>query len=188
MLAIKEVISRLIQGGMDPADAAALMAAAVVEATPKNRSSGAERAARYRDRKRDKALLSVTKRDAKIPDQSVTKRDESVTKRDVVTNAHIYNLSSSLESKKEKQLPRRKPRHALPVDFQLTGPMTEYAVKRSWPQPKIDRQFEKFKNYHQSKGTLAASWPATWQQWVLNDYDAKNEPGRQASTYVDGRL
>jgi len=176
MQCFKQVISRLIGSGLGAEEAAAMMALAMAEITlaePK-KSSAAIRQQRYRDAKKETPDRneSVTKRNESVTRLPVTNRNESVTNRNDVTRAHIY---TSLVSKKER-LPRRKPRYALPPDFELTDPMRDFAAKRKWPPPKIDRQFEKFKYHHIGKGTLAASWPMTWQTWVLNDYDAKNDP------------
>jgi hypothetical protein len=60
MQAIKEVISYLITGGMDAAEAAALVAMAIAEGTaPKGESSGAKRMRDYRNRREAMGLSRV---------------------------------------------------------------------------------------------------------------------------------
>lgn len=167
MSAMRDIVSALISSGMDAVDAAALLAAAVVEASPRTRSPGAERALRYRE---NRALRNVTKRDEVTPDDTVTKRDESVTNRDTVTTTTISKEKSS--SRK-----RAASRTSLPADFALTEAMTVYAVSKTINPIRVPLQFEKFCNYHRSKGSIFADWAAAWRTWVSNavEFD-KNAP------------
>lgn len=187
MSAIRNIISTLVKGGMDPIDAAALMASAMLESVPKTRSSGAERALRYREKK---ALRNVTKRDEVTPDENVTKRDETVTNRDNVTT---LSLSIEKEPKKERKKEREvkhKPRHALQPDFKLTDAMRQLALGRGVTPEKIPKDFDRFCDYHRSKGTLSADWMASWGTWASRSvqYSQQNLAPREVSTYVDGRL
>ena len=181
MNAIKEVISYLITGGMDTAEAAALVALAVAEGNPKRRSSNAERQARYRDRK---AAQTVTNRNAVTPEPDVTNRNENVTNRNNVTD-DISILS--LESKKDKP-PKHKKRNALPSDFYLNERMSGYAFQKQWPREKIDFQFRKFCNFHSAKGSLMANWEAAWRNWVDNDYDGQRGSGQQGGFKWNGGI
>src|SRR5258708_7114993 len=56
MSAIKEGVTHLISGGMDPAEAAVLMAAVAAESVSKTKSKNAERCARYRAKKHVKSM------------------------------------------------------------------------------------------------------------------------------------
>lgn len=44
----------------------------------------------------------------------------------------------------------------------------------------VEEEFEKFKVYYQSEGTLKQDWEATWKQWVLNKNRFANHLPRQA--------
>lgn len=186
------LVERLVAAGIPLSEASeiitAAFAAGMASAGPQ-KSTGATRQQRYRDRQK-----TVTNRNENVTplrsltnSDTVTKRNESVTERNDVTGGNYTLSSTSIDSKKER-LPRRKSRSAIPPDFQITPPMREFSTSRGWPPPKVDRQFEKFKSHHQGRGTLAADWPATWRTWVLNDYDSPREANGQASMYVDGRL
>jgi hypothetical protein len=163
MHAIEEVVSRLIAGGT-------LVACAVIEGASKKRSSGADRAARYRERK---AAESVTKRDAVTPSQATPERDETVTKRDNVTGTN---------TKKENNSSRRRTasRTSLPSNFELNDTMRAFSASKGFDPPRTTKEFEKFCNYHGSKGSLFADWNAAWRTWVSNAIDyARGTPGTE---------
>ena len=191
MNAIKEVISYLITGGMDTAEAAALVALAVAEGSIQKRSSGAERTARWRERK---ASQSVTERHTVTTGSERHKPSQTVTNRHNVTQLSLSIDSSTVvkgkEEKKERE-PRRKPRGALPADFKLTDAMRQLALDRGVPAAKIPADFDRFCDYHRSKGTLSADWMASWRTWADRSVQYAQQAEttqRQASTYVDGRL
>lgn len=167
MSAIRELTAVLIAGGMDPADAAVLVANAVIEGSAKKRSAGAERTARYRDRK---ASQSVTERDG-VTDE--LERDESVT---TVTKRHIVT-GTNTNNKKDSRRKRTASRTSLPSDFTLDPAMTGFAVGRGFDPPRIAREFEKFCNYHRSKGSLFADWAAAWRTWVNNGIEYSKAAG-----------
>jgi hypothetical protein len=191
MNAIKEVISYLITGGMDTAEAAALVAMAVAEGNLQKRSSGAERTARWREKK---ASQTVTERHNVTPTDDRHKPSLSVTERHNVTQLSLSVDSSTVvkgkEEKKERE-PRRKPRHGLPADFKLTDAMRQLALDRGVSTARIPQDFDRFCDYHRSKATLSADWMASWRTWADRSvqYAQQAETAqRQASTYVDGRL
>jgi hypothetical protein len=192
---IREAISALISSGMDPVDAAALIAAAVIEGSGSGppKSTSALRQQRYRDRK-----CSVTKRNESVTplrvvseNETVTDRNESVTKRNDVT---VLSLSIEEESKKERKKerePRRKSRNALPSDFSLTDEMRKFAIDRKISADKIQYQFFRFIDYHKSNGTLSADWAASWRTWVNRsiEFETKNLKAQtEGSNRVDPRL
>ena len=169
MSAMEEIVTRLIASGMDPAHVATLVIDAFAERGPKPRSAGAERAARYRDRKRDE---SVTKRDEVTTNLTVTNRDESVTNRDTVTPP-ISILSSFKESKKDGT--RAKKRSSIASDFKLSEEGIQFASNKGLSPPKVVHQCERFVDYHKAKGTLFADWEAAWRTWVNNSIKFESE-------------
>lgn len=170
MHAIEEVVSRLIAAGMDPAAAASLVACAVIEGASKKRSSGAERAARYRERK---AAETVTNRDAVTPASSPPERDESVTKRDNVTRTNLF------EEEKISTAPKAsRKRTSLPSPFPLNETMRAFAASKGLDPPRIAREFEKFCDFHRSKGSLFVDWQAAWRTWVGNAVEYSRPPPR----------
>lgn len=42
------------------------------------------------------------------------------------------------------------------------------AVVDAWPEVELDRQLERFADYHRSKGNAYADWQAAWGTWVRN--------------------
>jgi hypothetical protein len=195
LMYIREAISALISSGMDPVDAAALIAAAVIEGSGSGppKSTSALRQQRYRDRK-----CSVTKRNESVTplrvvseNETVTERNESVTKRNDVT---VLSLSIEEDSKKERKKEReakRKPRHALPADFKLTDDMRQFALSRGFSTDKIQRQLERFIDHHKSQGTLSADWAASWRTWVNRsiEFETKNlRDQTERSNRADPRL
>jgi len=93
MIATREVIDRLCDAGMHPADAAVLLAKALAEMATK--SPGARRQAAYRER--HKASQSDVPLRPTAPSQSVTNRNE-------------VTLCDAPLSKKERKKEEREPR------------------------------------------------------------------------------
>lgn len=66
-----------------------------------------------------------------------------------------------------------KPRQTLiPDDFEPTEEMIQKMVAKRMSRGEILEETEQFKLYHVSKGTVRASWPASWYVWMNN-----NKPG-----------
>lgn len=64
-------------------------------------------------------------------------------------------------------MPTTKRRSQICKDWQPSDKDRAYALKK-FPQYPIDEQAEAFRNYHQARGSLMASWPAAWRTWVGN--------------------
>jgi Helix-turn-helix domain len=64
---------------------------------------------------------------------------------------------------------RRRPQTPWPKDLVLCDDMSEHAAqKAAWTYARTVDEFDKFRNYHQSKGTVFADWNAAWRTWVTN--------------------
>jgi hypothetical protein len=165
MQAIKEVISYLITGGMDAAEAAALVAMAIAEGTPRKRSAGAERASRYRERK---ALQNVTNRNALTPIPDRTKRDESVTNRDNATPA-----ISSLDSIIKKENKKKNSGHALCDDWKPADDDYGYGNNLGLSRAQVDGFAEDMRLWARANANRAigrkADWQATFRGWMRRE-------------------
>lgn len=192
---IGDLVERLVSTGISISEAGEIIAAAFaagVASSASQKSVSALRQQRYRNRK-----IGVTNRNESVttlrPElgrDPVTKRNESVTNRNVVTS---LSLSIEKEPKKERKKEREvkhKPRYALQIDFKLTDAMRQLALGRGVPAEKIPKDFDRFCDYHRSKGTLSADWMASWGTWTSRsvEYGQQNLVTREVSTYVDGRL
>jgi hypothetical protein len=72
--------------------------------------------------------------------------------------------------KNRKQPPKTKRRTGPPDAFPVTPEMQTWASSRGF-NGDLNRETEKFFDYHRSKGSLFASWPAAWRTWVNRAVD-----------------
>lgn len=77
-----------------------------------------------------------------------------------------FNSKLSCTPKKEES--------TIPLDFELNFEMRNYATKNFIPKEFVERVFEDFKLYYQSKATLNSDWEAVWKRWVLNNNKYKS--------------
>lgn len=74
---------------------------------------------------------------------------------------------------------KRKVRTALADDWLPDDASVAFARGNGLTGEQIAAAFEKFKAYHQAKGSVMADWPAAWRTWVLNEVKfAKATPPR----------
>jgi hypothetical protein len=165
--AIKEIISCLIESGMDPAEAAILMAEAGAEmAFPgREKSSAALRQQRYRDRiKRNE---SVTERNGVTPVGTVTNRNETVTNRNGVTSAISF-----LDSKKEKK-ERAATGKALHDDWKPDEKDFEYGKALGLNRREVDGMAEDMRLWARANANRAvgrkADWRSTFHGWMRRE-------------------
>jgi len=172
--AAQAIVTKLIAGGMDPAEAASLLAHAVVEMTVPagGKSSNAVRQQRYRDRNK-----SVTKRNESVTEQNEPERNETVTNRnETVTPLHpgnspisylltssSNNLSEKKESKKERQ-PRK--RNA-PLPENWTPPLRAFQLAEQCGQ-NVQIVEGIFRDYLKSSGKLYADYDAAFNNFIRN--------------------
>jgi hypothetical protein len=129
----------------------------VLEAGVEQRSSAAERQARYRERKRNER--DVTRDVTPAPNE-----------RDNLTPTREEKPSPKGEVKKIERGSR------LPADWEpepLTGKAA--AMVALWNPGELERELAKFKNYWPSKGANAArtDWQRTWVNWLISADERK---------------
>lgn len=174
MSACGELIDALTAGGMDAADAATLVARAMVEmAPPKDtRSSAAKRQAAYRER--NKASLNVTHNKASQVVTNHNERDVSLRsdEKPPLILTSLPSTEETLKGKKEKIVVTR----ARPPKKQL-GPLPD-----DWKPP--DRAFALakecgtevshvepvFRDYLKSSGKLYADHDAAFCNFIRNQH------------------
>lgn len=82
----------------------------------------------------------------------------------------------------EKKAPRRKPRFPMAEDWEPNNMDVAYAAKQGFAsRDVVDKMARRFKNHHQSKGTLIADLAATWRTWVDNQVEFDADRARRAA-------
>lgn len=79
----------------------------------------------------------------------------------------------SLCAKNWRESVKRDKGHTLPDDFELAGDDIAFFTARN-PRKNWREQFERFRFYHQARGTRFVNWNAAWRTWSMNA--AKFEP------------
>ena len=100
-------------------------------------------------------------------------------------------LESQLEERKNPApsgaVPRKKKtRTAINPEASISQSQKDHALERGIHISRIDTIFEKFKNYHSSKGNLMANWDAAWRTWVGNEVERFSAPATQQKSMVYG--
>jgi hypothetical protein len=73
-----------------------------------------------------------------------------------------------------------------PDGFHLTDAMADLAAdKAGWDQGRAFAEFERFENYHRSKGSAFADWEAAWRTWVSNGKRYDRERDAQQAPVID---
>lgn len=72
-------------------------------------------------------------------------------------------LDGQLKPPKPKKI-----KHQIPKDFAITEDHICFAGERNFDRSEARFMFDKFKAYHQGKGSLMLDWNACWRTWVLN--------------------
>lgn len=63
---------------------------------------------------------------------------------------------------------KRRRRAQLPKDFELTVVRVAAATARGLPNSAVETEFEKFRDFHQAKGSTMLDWDAAWRTWIGN--------------------
>jgi hypothetical protein len=177
----KEIIHRLIHDGMEPSDAAILLARAALEANLSTielpRNSNAERQKRYRDRN---ALHngSVTERNESITDRNADDRNETVTNRNETVTRYVPPLSSFNNiDKKERE--RGIQRNALPDDWKPSLEAIDLARAR---RINVMLVASKFRDTIKAEGKTYDDYDAAFLRWVRTE---RLPPEGESETYYE---
>jgi hypothetical protein len=73
---------------------------------------------------------------------------------------------------------RRSPETLLPPDLELDGDYAATAQRHGMSQDVASVELERFKAWHESKGSRFRSWPAAWRTWVLRWKDRQPPQGQ----------
>lgn len=169
MNAAQAIVTKLIAGGMDPAEAASLLAHAVVEMTVPagGKSAGALRQQRYRER--NKASQSVTERNGDEASQTVTNRNENVTPLRPAETPISYLLTSSknLPEKKESKKEREPRKRNAPLPDDWTPSLRAFQLAEQCGQ-NVQIVEQIFRDYLKSSGKLYADYDAAFNNFVRN--------------------
>lgn len=161
-------VERMIKLGV-PAVEAATMAAALFVAgassAPAKRSSGAERTARWRDKRASQSVTNVTCDVTEIGDEKRHKASQSVT---VTSPISTPSLSIGIEGKKKKERERG---CKLPADWKPSLEGIQYASRQGMSAIHVDREVEKFRNHWHGEGKTKLDWDATWRNWIIRSLE-----------------
>lgn len=173
MNATSELITALVAGGMDAAQAAGLVARAAVEMTGAmtRKSPGAIRQQRYRERneasqsvtrddgqKRHETSQSVTSLRSEQTSQTVTNRNESVT-------SDIASLSKEEKREVIKKEKRESRATQMPDGWRPDAKPWQAAVDLIG-EDRCESELRKMRNHAADKGRVSKSWNAAWRNWV----------------------
>jgi hypothetical protein len=122
----------------------------------KQRSSGADRTARWRERKKKETSH-------KPSHDSVT---GDVTKTSQVTYRREEKRRSTSMGANRTPSPRKKPACACPETFEVTDIMAQWAVSQGLQSDRVIPETEKFLDHWRGNGKLRNDWDATWRNWI----------------------
>lgn len=83
-------------------------------------------------------------------------------------------FSAEWENPSAPTVKPKKIKHQIPASFAITEDHMRFARERDFEPAEARLMFEKFKAYHQGKGSLMLDWNACWRTWVLNQVGFRN--------------
>lgn len=173
-------IKNMIDLGFSAEDA--IRAAEAYEATatnaPRARSKGADRQARYEERKRQKASENVRSDASDVTDDADASLPlpPSPQTPQPPTPSREYNPPISPQADQPAGPSRRKPKRAIPDGFPTAELIAEQQAKARSVGANLDvaNQAERFRNWSIGNDARYADWAATWRNWC--DRAIKNAP------------
>lgn len=176
-MSIADTVRRLVEAGATPEVIAIAVEAIERAGEKKPRSTGAERQARYEQRKRQKASESVrsdVRNDAS--DEETLPLPPSPQTPQPPTPSREYNPPISPQADQPAEPTRRKPKRAIPDGFPTAEAIAEQQAKARSVGANLDvaNQAERFRNWAISNDARYADWAATWRNWC--DRAIKNAP------------
>jgi Helix-turn-helix domain len=81
---------------------------------------------------------------------------------------------------------RRRQQTTWPEGFHLDDHLADHAAKKAgWDHGRAFAEFERFENFHRSKGTVFADWRAAWRTWVSNGVRFDRERAGKQGPVID---
>jgi hypothetical protein len=172
MSAVRELTLVLIKAGLDPVDAATLIARAGVELAPPadTRTPGARRQAAYRERHKTSQIVTEV---------TVAEASPSVTKRNETSQSDAASLSKE-DKKEEVKLKREGARASqLPADWRPDVAVWDETSEILSSNQRAEYELTKFKDHALEKGRTAKNWNAAWRNWARRsvEYGGRNGNG-----------
>lgn len=112
--------------------------------------------------------------DSLIPDSLIPEKKENTlagVKESSPPGEPLPLQSQKSGPEKPKKPPRASPRTKLTADFTPPDAWCEFAIKKGFLGQEAAAMFQKFKDYHLSKGSVMADWTAAWRTWVRNELE-----------------
>ena len=145
------------------------------------RSKGAERQARYAERKRQQASESVRNDANDAPDKVALSRPLPPQTPPTPTHTHegITTHARNADPVPETPPPKANVAKRLPPDWRPSDADAAYAASQSLRPDEISRVAEDFRDFWTAKGGADGrklDWPATWRRWVRTHIDRNKRP------------
>lgn len=92
-------------------------------------------------------------------------------------------IAADAAPKPAKKAPKAKARTSLSEEWKLGDSDRQYALSEGVPASRLEREAQRFRDHHISKGSLMADWSAAWRTWVGNylKWNPSTEPVSQDS-------
>jgi hypothetical protein len=117
--------------------------------------------------------FDVNQTGTKLPTEEDKEENDS---REEDSGGSPTNVRESIPEKNR----RRVVQTPWPDGFVLDDDMTSHAAdKAGWDIGRAFTEFDRFQNFHRSKGTMFADWKAAWRTWVANGIRYDRERGQQ---------
>jgi hypothetical protein len=164
---VREITAELASTGMTPDQMALVIELSIAaKSDASGRSKHAEAQARY-DAKRRSLLI--------ISDQNDHRDQGGSPPHD------IKNSSPPTPSSKPKRVSRSA---AIDVPLSPSDSQRSFAASQGWDQPKINREWERFRNWSLNKGRKHRNIDAAWRNWVTSPFQATGERNGQRTITV----
>jgi hypothetical protein len=158
---MQEIVGRLIAAGMEAAEAAVLVAKAVIESLPAaQKNANADRQKRYRDRN-----AGVTNRNGVTRNETVTNRNETVT-----SDASIYISSNNKPEERKIDIPER---NALRPDFEPSEEANKIARQKGLD---VAEMLLIYRNHLKSTGQTSRDYDASFCNFLLKHRTFGDKP------------
>lgn len=92
-------------------------------------------------------------------------------------------VAAEAAPKPSKKAAKAKARTSLSEEWKLGDSDRQYALSEGVPAARLEREAQRFRDHHISKGSLMADWSAAWRTWVGNylKWNPSTEPVSQDS-------